>query len=156
MKTTVYVETTIPSYYLDRRPELAQDIERTRQWWDHERDSYECFLSAVVIDELSEGDYPSRTDCLALVADLPRLEVTQDVLEIAEVYWNHRLMPRLPVRDAFHLAVTSFYRIDVLLTWNCRHLANANKFPQLMRLNQSLGLSVPQLVTPLQLPARED
>ena len=65
-------------------------------------------------------------------------------------------MPRLPVRDAFHLAVTSFYRIDVLLTWNCRRLANANKFPQLMRLNQSLGLSVPQLVTPLQLPAWED
>ena len=37
MKTTVYVETTIPSYYFDRRPELAQDIERTRQWWDHNR-----------------------------------------------------------------------------------------------------------------------
>jgi predicted nucleic acid-binding protein len=156
MKTTVYVETTIPSYYFDKRSELANDIQRTRQWWDEERSSYECFLSVVVVDELGEGVYPHQADCLMLVADLPRLEITEDVLEIADVYWARQLMPRLPVRDALHLAVASYYRMDVLLTWNCRHLANANKFPHLARLNQTLGLSVPQLVTPMQLTTWEE
>ncbi len=151
MRLTVYIETTIQSYYFDDRPELLRDISRTRQWWDHERQDYECFISAVVLDELSEGEYPHQDDCLGLVVNVPRLEINEDVLEIAEVYWAHRLMPRLPVRDAYHLAVASLYRMDVLLTWNCSHLANANKAVHLTRLNQRLGLSVPQLVTPHQL-----
>jgi hypothetical protein len=51
MKPTVYVETTIPSYYRDNRPAVAADIARTREWWDEERSDYDCYISAVVLDE---------------------------------------------------------------------------------------------------------
>ncbi len=79
------------------------------------------------------------------------LDVSDEILEVAQVYWKHKLMPRLPVRDAFHLAVASFYHMDFLLTWNCIHLANVNKMKHLMRINQLLNLPSPQLVTPAQL-----
>ena len=46
---------------------------------------------------------------------------------------------------------TTIFSFDHLLTWNCRHLANANKFPHIRRINALLGLHVPELVTPLQL-----
>ena len=62
MKPLIYVETTIPSYYCDDRHELTADIARTREWWDFERDAYECFISAIVMEELSAGNYPSRND----------------------------------------------------------------------------------------------
>jgi hypothetical protein len=65
-------------------------------------------------------------------------------------------MPRQPVRDALHVAITSYYRLDFLLTWNCRHLANANKARHLRELNLEIGLSIPQLVTPDQLQPWED
>ena len=60
-------------------------------------------------------------------------------------------MPDDPVGDALHLAIASYHKCDFLLTWNCRHLANANKFGHIRRVNTLLGLYVPLLVTPLEL-----
>jgi predicted nucleic acid-binding protein len=117
MNPTVYIETTVPSYYCDDRPALASDIARTREWWDHERAAYECFISPVVLDELEAGDYPTRTACLALVGDLPLLAVVPAVVEIAEVYQVRGVMPKSPIRDALHLALATHYRMDYLLTW---------------------------------------
>ena len=156
MKRTVYVETTIPSYYCDDRPELRTDIARTRQWWDQERDAYGCYVSEAVLYELAEGNYPSRQNCLALVETLPELALNEEIERIAAVYQVRRLMPREPVRDALHVAIASFYRMDFLLTWNCRHLANANKSRHLRELNLEMGLSIPELVTPHQLQPWED
>jgi predicted nucleic acid-binding protein len=148
MKPTIYIETTIPSYYVDQRSELAADTARTRQWWDEERSEYECFISPVVLDELAAGSYPHQSECLALVEGLPILAVEAEVLEIAEAYRARRFMPQDPAADALHLALASYYRMDYLLTWNCRHLANANKLKHLEVLNTKMGLSIPAVVTP--------
>ncbi len=156
MKPTVYIETTIPSYYYDARPELMADIIRTRQWWGIERADYECFISEVVLGELGEGNYPNQEKCLALLEGIPELAVSEEVERIAAVYQARTLMPRFPVRDALHVALASYFRMDFLLTWNCRHLANANKTRHLREVNLELGLSVPQLVTPDQLQRLED
>ncbi len=148
MKPTVYIETTIPSYYCDERPALAADIARTREWWDQERSEYECYISTIVLDELNEGTFPTQSACLALVKDLLLLAVIQEVADIAAVYQVRRPMPKPPVRDALHLALASYCRMEYLLTWNCRHLANARKAQHLEKLNTQMGLSVPRLVTP--------
>lgn len=144
----MYIETTIPSYYCDDRPSVGADIERTRQWWDAERSTYECFISPVVLDELAAGSYPNQEACLALVGGFAMLAVEPEVLEIAEAYRARRLMPQDPAADAIHLALASYYRMEYLLTWNCRHLANANKLKHLEVLNTRMGLSVPVVVTP--------
>ena len=156
MRLTVYIETTIPSYYCAERTELAGDIKRTRQWWDHEREAYECFISPVVIDELSGGDYPRQQACLALLQGLASLEVTPEVVGIAEAYQAQMLMPQDPPADAVHLALASYYRIDHLLTWNCRHLANVNKERHMEALNVRMGLGTPRLITPHLLLPLED
>jgi hypothetical protein len=151
MKPTVYIETTVPSYYCDERPELRNDILRTRTWWDEERPDYECYVSPVLIEELEAGSYPTRSRCLELVGGLPLLEVTREVLEVAEVYQADGLMPKHPGADAVHLALASWYRVEYLLTWNCRHIANANKTRHLEAINLRLHLGLPMLVTPHQL-----
>jgi len=151
VKPTVYIETTIPSYYCDDRAELHNEIVRTREWWDAERATYECFVSPVVLDELAAGTYPTQRSTLALVEALPLLEVVAEVVDVAAVYQSRGVMPKAPVRDALHLAIASFYRMDYLLTWNCRHLANANRFRRIEAVNAELGLAFPLLVTPDQL-----
>ena len=156
MRPTVYIETTVPSYYCDSRPELATDIVRTRRWWDDERQEYECFISEVVVDELTEGDYPNKDRCLTLVKGIPELSINEEIEQITTVYLAHKLMPKTPPRDALHLAIASYYRADFLLTWNCKHLANANKTHRLRELNLEMGLFIPQLVTPNQLQLWED
>ena len=146
----------MPSYYCDDRPELVADIARTRQWWDTERGDYECYISEAVLAELAEGDYPTQRQCLSLVDEMPELVITGEIEQIAAVYQARKLMPREPIRDALHVAIASFYRMDFLLTWNCKHLANANKTRRLRELNLEMGLSIPELVTPYQLQAWED
>ncbi len=82
---------------------------------------------------------------------VPLLAVDEAIEEIIEAYVRHKLMPQDPLGDALHLALASHHKCDFLLTWNCKHLANANKFDHIKRINTILGIYVPKLVTPLEL-----
>lgn len=158
MMRTVYVETSIPSFYYEMRtePELVVRREWTREWWNLAQERYELVTSPTVVDELERGDYQSREECLELVEPLPLLAVELAVMDIVDTYIARHVMPSDPVGDALHLALASFHRCDFLVTWNCRHLANANKFGHIRRVNTLLGLYVPSLVTPLELLEEED
>jgi hypothetical protein len=157
-KPRAYVETTIPSFYHTTRSGATAVARRqwTRRWWELAVDRYAMVTSDAVLDELRDGDYPSREPALALVAELPLLEVTPAVAEIVAGYVQHRLMPADPTGDALHLALASYHRCDFLVTWNCLHLANANKFGHLRRVNGLLGLYVPVLATPLEMLGETD
>ena len=150
MRRKVYIETTVPSFYAETRQEPAAIYRRetTRRWWAEEAPRYDLFVSPFVVDELSEGDYPGREQALALIGELPALEAVAEIEDIVAVYIRHHLMPRGDRGDAAHLAIASYYAVDFLLTWNCRHLANANKARHLAEINNRLGLFVPILTTP--------
>ena len=124
------------------------EINRTREWWDTERDRYACFISQVVMEELRAGEYPAKDKCLGLIEGMALLAVTPEIMDIAAVYQTKKLMPKNPAADSMQLALASFYRMDYLLTWTCRHLANATKVRHPDHLNQSMGLSIPVLATP--------
>jgi len=100
------------------------------------------------LEELIAGDYAGKDECLRLVEGISILSVTPEILDIAEVYQARRLMPRNPAADSVHLALASYYGMEYLLTWNCRHLANATKVRHLEHINRDLGLSIPILATP--------
>ena len=123
----------------------------TRSWWDDCRHEYSLVTSAAVIDELMKGEYPTKNDALSLISTLPLVAVEEAIAGIVQSYIRHKVMPSDPVGDALHLALASYHTCDFLLTWNCNHLANANKFGHIRRVNGLLGLYVPLLVTPLEL-----
>jgi predicted nucleic acid-binding protein len=112
--------------------------------------------SAAVLDELAAGQAERSAERLALIADLPLLPVEPAVIEVVQAYLLHNLMPADPAGDALHLALASYHKCDFVLTWNCLHLANANKFGHIRRVNTLLGLFVPMLVTPLELLGDDD
>jgi hypothetical protein len=148
----VYVENSIPSYYHEQRndPKIAVLKNWTQHWWDFKRPEYDLFTSEAVLRELESGDYPTKADAISLLKDIPVLTIAPPVGEIVEAYIRHLVMPANPAGDALHLAVASYYRCDFLLTWNCKHLANANKFSHIQTINVLLGLYNPRLVTPLE------
>lgn len=158
MSRTVYVETTIPSFYYEVRtePEMVARRNWTRAWWDGQRHAYELVTSEAVLDELEAGTFPNQDQALALLAEMPLVSVEPTVIEIVEAYIQRLVMPQDPTGDALHLALASFHKCDFLLTWNVRHLANANKFVHIRRVNTLLGLFSPTLVTPLELLAGEE
>jgi hypothetical protein len=93
---------------------------------------------------------------LELIASLPVVSIDASVLEIVEAYIRHKVMPADPAGDALHLALASYHRCEFLVTCNCTHLANANKFGHIRRVNGLLGLLTPALVPPLELLGGDD
>jgi len=147
----VYIETTIPSFYHTLRTD-AESIARmrwTRQWWNEYARWFHLTSSAAVVDELRRGSGPKTQDRVSLLQNVTLLPVTDEVQEIAEIYVNRLVMPKDPAGDALHLAIASFHRVDALLTWNCKHIANANKIDHIRRVNYQIGLPTPTLATPL-------
>lgn len=155
MKPTVYLDATIPSFYYETRPGTIIQAwhEVTVAFWESAAGNYELVISEETLRELGDTGYPDekRTKCLSLVAGLRCLPVTIDVVDLAEFYVQEGLMPSYDLGDAFHLALASWYRAQYLLTWNCKHLANANKFEHISVLNARRRLVSPSIVTPEQL-----
>lgn len=151
MKKSVYLDTTIPSYYFDQRESLKYPCEITRKWWDEEKESFDIFISLETIAELNRGNYPHKGKILELVSHIEQLESSKEILQTVDYYIENTLMPKDARGDAIHLAYASYYKIDFLLTWNCNHLANANKKQHIKIINARLDLFTPEIITPLEL-----
>ena len=151
MKKMVYLDTTVLSYLVDERESIKNFIEVTKEWWNTQRKHYNVYLSVETLAELNEGNHPQKAKAIHLTKTIEILPRAKEVEEIAEIYIKHSLMPNDMRGDAIHLAYASVYKIDFLLTWNCKHLANANKKTHIRIINSKLGLFVPEVITPLEL-----
>ncbi len=151
IKKSVYLDTTIPSYYFDDRIELAFQTRITKKWFEEESGNYQISLSDITIGELNEGEFPNKTEIIKFASQFELLSANSQINSIAELYIQNQLMPKEIAGDAMHLAYSSFYKIDFLLTWNCNHLANANKKAHIRVVNSKLNLSIPEIITPLEL-----
>jgi predicted nucleic acid-binding protein len=149
MREKVYIDSTIPSYYFDERSSLQSFQVITKRWWDEESQRYELWTSNAVLQELRQGNYPNKNRIAALIKDIPSLDFEIELEDIAWFYIENFVMPKTLIGDAIHLAYSSYYNIDYLLTWNCNHLANANKKRHIRIINNRLGLETPEIITPM-------
>ena len=154
---SVYIETTVPSYYFEtRRSAMAQAWRAaTRQWWDEHRHGYELYTSRFVLAELELAPGAKARAGLALLEKVTILGEPRELKVVADYYVEQQAMPAEAGGDAYHLALACLHKMDFLLTWNCQHLANANKIQHLTVLNGRLGLPVPIITTPLTLMPEE-
>ena len=150
----IYIESTIPSYVVARPArDLLQAARQqlTRDWWDLKRGNHELFTSQVVLDEIAFGENAMAQLRLELLQDIPLLQVTDTVKEFARKVLSSGLLPVTADRDAVHIALASAYQMDILLSWNCRHIANAAIQARLRKLADAAGLTLPVICTPEEL-----
>lgn len=125
---TVYLETTIPSYltaWPSRDLVIAAHQQVTRDWWEARRRNFELRISQFVLDEASSGDESASEARLQSLDGIPLLDVTESARELAEQILRAGAVPSKAALDAGHIAVAAVHGVDFLLTWNCRHIANA-------------------------------
>jgi len=127
-KPTVYIETTIISF-LTSRPSRDLSIwwyqHTTREWWDFCRDDFQLYISTPVYDEISRGDISARASRLEAVRGLELLRTTPEAEDLAQELLECHSLPAKASLDALHIALAAYYDMDYLLTWNCKHIANA-------------------------------
>ncbi len=149
---TVYIETSIIGYMTARSSDAVIFLARqqlTRQWWAAQRSKYDLFTSQLVIDEASAGDPTAARDRLALLDDLPLLDIQHsEVQSLADRLITNHLLPEKAAADARHVAVAAVFGVDYLLTWNCKHIANAETLPRIYRMLRDSGFEPPLVVTP--------
>jgi hypothetical protein len=154
VKKRVYIETTIPSYLAaspsrDLLQAARQQI--THDWWSIERRNYDLCISIMVLEEVAAGDADAAQRRLPLLENLPLLDLTESVNRVAKAIMDSGLLPQRATRDAVHIAVSSVHGVDILLTWNCRHIANAAIMKELGAIVCDCGYEIPILCTPEEL-----
>lgn len=112
---------------------------------------YDCVLSQIVLDEISAGDSTHARKRLEQAEALGAIEVNQEALDLARQYLTRGYIPENEVRDALHIAVAVIWKVDYLLTWNCKHIANAHSLRQLRKFSETQGHEFPQVCTPEEL-----
>lgn len=151
---SLYVETSIPSY-LTAWPAhnliAAAHQTMTRDWWEQRRASFQLFISQLVITEASAGDPGAARLRLDALAGIPLLPFTNEVEWIAGELERLGLVPPSAAADAFHIAFAAVHAMDYLLTWNCKHIANAERLPAIEEFLAENGFAVPFVCTPEEL-----
>jgi len=151
---SVYLETTFISYLVARPSRdllVAGHQQATQDWWADRRTAFECFVSQVVIEEATVGDATEVQKRVAVIAGLPVLEVTEEAESLTQAILSIGVIPPRAVRDAAHIAVAAAHEIDYLLTWNCKHLANAQIMRRIALVCERLGQRMPIICTPEEL-----
>ncbi|MCO5053067.1 MAG: type II toxin-antitoxin system VapC family toxin [Verrucomicrobiae bacterium] len=150
----IYIESTIPSYIVARPAhDLLQAARQqlTKDWWEMKRGSHELYTSQVVLDEVAFGEPAMAQLRLKTLQSVPLLLATDEIKEVARKIQHSGLLPITADRDAVHIALASAYNLDILLSWNCRHIANAAIQTRLRRLMESAGFELPVICTPEEL-----
>ncbi len=151
---TVYIETSIVSYLVaepSRDLITAAHQQATHDWWNNRRGSFQCTTSAETLAEAARGDAQHAALRMAALAGMPVLAITVEVEDLAAEFLRTGALPATARSDAVHLSVSSVARVDYLLRWNCRHLANAQILRRLRREAVRYGWQLPTVCTPLEL-----
>ena len=148
---TLYIETSIVSYPRQRPSSQVVMAARqllTHQWWNDERSKYELVTSQYVVDEVSAGDPTLAVERLESLDGIPLLPLDPAIAQIADEIMTRAILPPKARTDALHIAMVAHHRIQYLLTWNCRHIANATILPRIHKMLNDLSIPIPIICTP--------
>ncbi len=131
---------------------LSSHQQLTRRWW-RSRSSYRLFVSQIVRDEAGVGDRAARLRRLRVLRGIPALAVTDEATRLAGELVRRGALPKSATVDAFHIGIAAAHQIEYLLTWNCKHIANATMRGTIEMICRSAGLAPPIICTPEELPS---
>ncbi len=154
MKPTVYIETTIVGHITTRLPNdpvVAGQMLATRKWWNDSRHQVEICTSQLVLDEASRGDPEAAAERLNVLATIPLIAISEAAMQLAGFLVSKNALPMKARVDAAHVAIAATNQIEYLLTWNCRHLANATLRARIEQACREKGFIPPVICTPFEL-----
>ncbi len=154
MKETLYIETSVIGYLTARATQnliIAANMKITQDWWQNYRNNFDIYISQVVLDEVARGESEMAIKRLETVRDFPLLEISELVDGLASEFMNKSNLPPKASDDAIHIAIATIHRLDYLLTWNCKHIANGHIQKKLREICVSLGYTLPIICTPYEL-----
>ena len=153
-KKTVYIETSIVSY-LTAQPSsdlLAAAWQKaTVDWWNTQRNRFDLYTSDVVLEEAGRGNPPAVERRLNALAGIPLLALTDAVHTLSKALLHKGALPAKALDDSLHIALSAVHEVDYLLTWNFRHIDNAEMKPVIRSVCTANDFICPEICTPQEL-----
>lgn len=154
MKSTVYLETSIISYltaYQSRDVIVLAHQKISEDWWEHNRQNYALFVSDLVEQEASAGNVLLSKRRLKIIKTLKYLATSEKAVELAETLVKRQAVPDNSVADALHIAIATVEEMNFLLTWNFKHIANAQMQSKIEKVCRDEGFEPVTICTPEEL-----
>ena len=154
VKKKVYVETSVISYLASRtsRGVLTLAMQKmTADWWSNRRWDFDVYVSELVFDESRRGDADAVRRRMVILKEIGTLAVNDSVTALAKKLVAEGALPTRAVDDAMHVALAAAHGMDYLLTWNCRHIDNAELKPLIRSVCAIAGYSCPEICSPQEL-----
>jgi hypothetical protein len=154
MKPLVYIESSVISY-LTARPSADplkgawQSV--TKLWWDTRRDQVTACISPFVVEEVSAGDPEAAKQRIEVIRSLNMLDTNEEIEALTDYLLLGGGLPANARFDALHIAYAAYHSVNVVLSWNFRHIANPVQLPVMRALCNARGYRLPQLVLPLEM-----
>ncbi|HWB53242.1 MAG TPA: type II toxin-antitoxin system VapC family toxin [Tepidisphaeraceae bacterium] len=123
----------------------------TRKWWDEARQRFEVLSSEAVRREVAHGDPMAAAERLKKLNEMPLLQLTDTAMDLAERLLAEHALPIKANVDAIHVALAASNSIEYLLTWNCKHLANATMRSKIEQTCRASDYEPPIICTPYEL-----
>ena len=154
MKKTVYIETSIVSFLTGKPSRNILSIawqSLTAEWWEVHRKEFGLFISELVLEEARRGDSEAAAKRLEVLEHIPILDLNDQVLKLAKELIAEEALPAKAADDALHISAAVVHNMDYLLTWNCRHIDNAETKPKIREIITRKGYHYPEICTPQEL-----
>ena len=148
----LYLETSVWNFYF--AADAPEKKEVTRQFFEQvQHGEYDIFISDIVFREIIKASEEKRQ----LLSDLivtyhpKELEITDEVMRLADLYMQEGVLPQRTIDDARHVAIATIYEMDALISWNLKHLANLKRMERVNGVNLKEGYAKRlELVTPME------
>ncbi|MBI4707689.1 MAG: type II toxin-antitoxin system VapC family toxin [Candidatus Omnitrophica bacterium] len=153
-KPSVYIETTVISY-MTARPSrdliTAAHQQITMEWWENTLPYCDPFISPMVIEEVARGDKEAANLRLKKISGFPVLKITNEVRELADLYFTQTQIPEKARGDTYHLALATYHGMDFLVSWNFTHILAAPVKAMIQKINTYQGIQTPIICSPEEL-----
>lgn len=155
-KLKLYLDTSVLNFlFADDVPEFKKITEEFFEIVKIGK-RFEVYISDVVINEIIKtNDIIKRNSLLSIIEDYHLIRLPNDkdveISKLAEVYINKGIIPKVKIEDALHIAYAVVFEMDVLLSWNFKHLANIKKEKAVLLTNMENGYNYPiRIITPME------
>jgi len=149
-KESLYLDTSVPSAYYDERAQERKDA--TIKFWKEVLPHYQVYVSEITVKELDDTkDENLRKRLRRLIKGFKILKSNKKIRDLAKVYVERGIFPERYVDDALHVALTTFYEVSYLVSWNFEHLVKVKTRKWVNSVNILEGFQEIEIVSPQEL-----
>jgi hypothetical protein len=108
-------------------------------------------VAPPVLEEVRAGDSQLAARRVAVIDGVAMLEISESAIQLADNLVKFHAVPQKAAQDALHIAIACANGMSYLLTWNCKHIANARMRGSIDMVCRQSGYVTPVICTPEEL-----